>query len=450
MLSRIAKFFWPDLSEVEIKKYGMLSMAFFFIIGAYWLLRPLKDGFFFSAVGGKYQPTAKMLSVVIVGILVMVYSKLVDIVEKHNLFYILGSIYTVLFALVAYVVSFPVEGPQALSPAVLRFFGWATYFIIESFGSIVVALFWSFTASVSDAKSAKKGYSLVIAGAQIGAIFGPFMATYAKSWGLMPLFLIGTVSIMLMMVVINRFMAVTPKEQLEINKQEVKSESAPKTGFLEGLKLLVTRPYLLGIFAVVTIYEVVGTIVDYQMKMQAQALPQYASRESLTAFLGVFGMSANALAFFMALLGTGYMMKKLGLRFCLLTFPIVLGLAVSGLYAAYTWGNFNPMMLLWATFGVMMIAKGLSYALNNPSKEMMYIPTSKDVKFKSKGWIDMFGSRSSKAIGAAFTDSLKGNAYNLMAYGTILSLGFIGVWIVVAFFVSNKFERLTAEGKIVE
>ncbi len=449
MLSRIIKFFWPDLNNDEIKKYGLLSMTFFFIIGTYWLLRPLKDGFFFSTVGGTFQPTAKMLSVVIVGLLVMVYSKLVDIVKKHNLFYVLGSIYAVLFAIVAYVIGLPVSGPGALNPSILKFFGWATYFIIESFGSIVVALFWSFTASVSDAKTAKKGYSLVVVGAQVGAIFGPFMATNAEVLGLRTLFVIGSLGIVMMMFVVKRFMAVIPTEQLELGKPETTS-TAKKTGFMEGLKLLLTRPYLLGIFAVVTIYEVVGTIVDYQMKMQAQALPQYASRESLTAFLGVFGMAANTLAFLMALLGTGYMMRKLGLRFCLLTFPIVLGTAVAGLYASYSWGNFNPMMMLWATFGVMMIAKGLSYALNNPAKEMMYIPTSKDVKFKSKGWIDMFGSRSSKALGAAFTDSLKASPHALLAYGTILSLGFIGFWIVAAFFVSSKFERLTSEGKIVE
>ncbi|MFH1461623.1 MAG: Npt1/Npt2 family nucleotide transporter [bacterium] len=448
--SRIIRFFWSDLSDQEIKKYGLLSMTFFFIIGAYWLLRPLKDGFFFSTVGGEYQPTAKMFSVVIVGLLVMVYSKLVDIVEKHKLFYILGTIYAVLFAIIAYIVGIPTSGPNALNPAVLKFFGWATYFIIESFGSIIVALFWSFTASISDTKSAKKGYSLVVVGAQIGAIFGPFMATNAKTLGLRVLFAIGAVSIILMMLTVKYFMKIMPKSELEINKKEIKSEEKPKTGFMEGLKLLLTRPYLLGIFAVVTIYEVVGTIVDYQMKMQAQALPQYASRESLTAFLGIFGMAANTLALLMALLGTGYMMKKMGLRFCLLTFPIVLGTAVAGLYIAFTFGNLNPAMLLWATFAVMMIAKGLSYALNNPSKEMMYIPTSKDAKFKSKGWIDMFGSRSAKAGGAAFTNALKHSPHALFAYGTLLSLGFIGVWIVVAIFVSSKFEKLTAKGEIVE
>jgi ATP/ADP translocase len=43
------------------------------------------------------------------------------------------------------------------------------------------------------------------------------------------------------------------------------------------------------------------------------------------------------------------------------------------LYLFYTFGNPTTAQLLWSTFFV---------------KEMMYIPTSKDVKFKAKGFID--------------------------------------------------------------
>lgn len=450
MISNIVKFFWKDLTDQEIRKYGLLSIAFFFTIGGYWLLRPLKDGVFFDFVGGIYQPTAKLMSVVVVSLLVMIYSKLVDMFEKHKLFYVLGSIYTILFTLIGIAVGLPKTGPNTVSPEFLKIVGWSTYFIIESFGSLIVALFWSFTASITDAATAKRVYPMVFAGAQIGAIAGPFMAWHAETLGMRFLFILGTSSVIILMLIIKYFMKVIPVKQLEINKAEIKSEKKPKTGFMEGLKLLLTRPYLFGIFAVVSIYEIVGTIVDFQMKMQAKALPQYATKEAFTSFLGIFGMAANTLAFFMVLLGTGYMMKKFGLRFCLLTFPITLGSAVAVLYGFYHWGNVSAVTMLWLTFTVMMIAKGLSYALNNPSKEMMYIPTSKDAKFKTKGWIDMFGSRSSKAAGAAFNNLLKSNYAMLMGYGTLLSLGFIGLWIVAAIFVSGKFNKLTAQGKIIE
>ena len=51
---------------------------------------------------------------------------------------------------------------------------------------------------------------------------------------------------------------------------------------------------------------------------------------------------------------------------------------------------------MWATFAAMMIITATSYAVNNPVKEMMYIPTSKDAKFKAKGLVDMIGGRGGK------------------------------------------------------
>ena len=80
----------------------------------------------------------------------------------------------------------------------------------------------------------------------------------------------------------------------------------------------------------------------------------------------------------------------------------------------------------------------------------MYIPTSRDAKFKAKGWIDMFGARGAKAMGSGFNEFLKRTPIALLYYGTILSLGLVSIWVVIAFFVGNKFHRLVKEGKIVK
>jgi AAA family ATP:ADP antiporter len=98
----------------------------------------------------------------------------------------------------------------------------------------------------------------------------------------------------------------------------------------------------------------------------------------------------------------------------------------------------------------MIIAKGLGYAINNPTKEIMYIPTSKDVKFKSKGWIDMFGSRSAKGAGSTVTNTFKHNIADLMVYGTFISLGLTAIWILAALFVGTKNRQLIRDNKIIE
>ena len=63
MVQRMVRAMYGDVSSDEIKKFGLLALTFFFIIGAYWLLRPLKDSIFFGTVGGGYQPIAKQFSI---------------------------------------------------------------------------------------------------------------------------------------------------------------------------------------------------------------------------------------------------------------------------------------------------------------------------------------------------------------------------------------------------
>ncbi len=98
----------------------------------------------------------------------------------------------------------------------------------------------------------------------------------------------------------------------------------------------------------------------------------------------------------------------------------------------------------------MVVLKGVSYAVNNPTKEMMYIPTSKDVKFKSKGWTDMFGGRLGKLSGARVSNVFKHSIPDLMFYGTLFSFGLIGVWMIAAIFVGRKNKELIDKNHIIE
>jgi ATP:ADP antiporter, AAA family len=200
------------------------------------------------------------------------------------------------------------------------------------------------------------------------------------------------------------------------------------------LQLLLTQKYLLGIFAISTIYEVVGTIMDYQMKMLAKEV--YPSTESYTSFVASFGVAVNSLSFCIALLGTSYLLRRLGLRVCLLIFPCAVALVLGSVL-------FFP--VLSVVFAAQVCLKGLSYALNNPTKEMLYIPTNPDVKFKVKSWIDMFGGRSAKALGAFSVDQIKYSIDSLLHFGTLIGFAWVGVWVFSALFVGRTWAVLTQE-----
>lgn len=431
MFSKIKRALWGDITGQEFKRFGMLSLTFLFLIGTYWLMRPLKDTLFMRIVGRSYIPYAKMLSVVILFPLIMLYSKLVDMVEKQKLFYILCTAYASLFIVVSILLKHPTIGMANTATSPDRMLGWLIYIGIESFGSMLPALFWSFVASNTDTASAKKGYGLIIFGAQIGSITGPLLATQAEFIGLPTLLTLVACGVLIVPILIKVFITMYPTaaETTVVNQK--------KTGMFEGLRLLLSRPYLMGILGVATLYEIIGTVVDYQMKFVVDE--SCKTPEQVARFLGWFGASANSLTLIFALLGTAFFIRRFGLTICLVLFPVCVGLVIV---------NIMTFPSLTTLFVGMIVIKGLSYALNNPCKEIMYIPTSKDAKFKAKSWIDSFGGRSSKAVGSGI-NAIFVNMADLLLYGSLISLGIVGIWIAVAMYVGKTNKKLVETGTVI-
>jgi AAA family ATP:ADP antiporter len=194
----------------------------------------------------------------------------------------------------------------------------------------------------------------------------------------------------------------------------------------------------MSIFVVATFFEVIETVFDYQLKTLANQT--YHSAAAVTEFDAIYGFMVNLLSFVFALVGTSFFIRNFGLRFCLVAFPLTVACSVICMWSFYG---------LWVlAFGLVAI-KGLSYALNNPCKEILYIPTSTDIKFKAKSWIDVFGSRSLKGVGGVINACFPLIA-DLAVYGTMISLGIIGLWLPVARYVSKRNHVLVQEGKIIE
>jgi AAA family ATP:ADP antiporter len=420
----------------EKKKFYILALTFLFLIGVYWLLRSIKDGILASTVGLSYQPVAKMMSLCFLVPLILLYSKLVDIFRKHLLFYFIGGFYSCLFLVIGYFLDMPGIGLENTVQDPSRLIGWISYLGIESFGSLMVALFWSFVASSTSPESAKLGYPIIITGAQVGSISGPFLVTQSESLGIPNLMYISFSWIILIILLIAIYVRVIPENLTGISDQSESGDGKKNTGMLEGLRLLFKYKYIAGIFCVATFYEIVGTILDFQMKVLARQV--YTTPETFSTFMAHFGMGCNLATMAISLLGTSFIMRKWGLTVCITLFPVTVGAVVTFVY-------FSPSKEIF--FTAMIIIKCFTYSLNNPAKEIMYIPTSKDIKFKTKGWIDMFGSRSMKAIGSLVNNTFKESTQMLLTYGTIMSLGVVFVWIFVAAYVGKTFEQLTKENK---
>lgn len=237
-------------------------------------------------------------------------NKLLDLYPKHYLFYMMGIAYGILFAVMGLLLLHPTIGLTNTQADPTRLLGWISYVTIESFGSMVVQCYWALVNSSVDVHFAKKNFGLIVAGAQIGSILGPTIATQAATVGIPTLYLIGA-SIMFFMVAamyyyMQRFGDKT--EELEVESSSVKQsetstkKSGKEEGIMEGFYLFYEHDYVKGIFLVSSLYMVQVTVVDYMMKVLAKERytlmypddPQ-AAVQNFASFMGYFGQVRPAL-----------------------------------------------------------------------------------------------------------------------------------------------------------
>jgi len=445
MLPKPLRFIWGDLSLSEFKKFGLFSLALMLTIGPYWMLRGIREAIFIDLVGVRWQPWGKIVSFLLIIPLVLIYSKLVDLFKKERLFFVIYPFYIISFLSIAIFIAYPNNSFISLIYIIFPFLnwipgnivGWISYVIIESFGALTPALFWSFVATQTKTDEAKRGYGMILSITQVGTISGTFIvANYAHQLGLPTMIYFACACIVFVPFIINHSLTLNKHKPTKI---AFLRPDKPKTGFLEGLRLLITNPYLLGIFVITTGYEVVGTMLEFQMNLLAHQV--YPTKEAFAAFYARYGMFANSLTLIFALVGTSFFLQKFGLRICLLLFPITTGLVICGV---------RTLPILSVVFTSMVILKGLAYALNNPAKEILYIPTTRDIKFKAKSWIDVFGIRSIKASGSSINALFRDLApITTITYTTPILLTIISAWAIIARFVGVKHHKLIQKNQIV-
>lgn len=451
MLKRLATTLLGNFeSREELKKFVILGFIFCGIILIYWALRPMKDGIFNAMIGIAYQPWAKGLSLILMLPIVLLYSKLVDMFPRHKVFYFLTGLYGVIALIMFFCFSDPSIGLANTIKSPTRIIGWVWYIWVESFGSLIVALFWAIVSDITSPDSAKRGFPLIALLGQIGNILGPLFMN-AKRLGFSssaPVVGILAGIIFAMGILFWVFMHVTPADQLRGYHSEGEAEVESEPGFFEGLKLLLTRGYLLGLFLIISIYEIIVTVLDYHFKWTASLT--YTTEVDYSAYLAYYGCMTGVVSTVCVLFGINKIQRVLGMKVSLVMLPLLTAFAVLMI-------KFNPQSLL-VVFWIVVLAKAVNYALNQPTLKQLYIPTSKDTKYKAQAWIEMFGGRFSKGSGSyintfqgplvAHYGPIDGIARFLM-FSSMVSFGLVGVWLFVAIYVAKTYDKAIKEKRIV-
>ncbi len=438
------------------KKIWFLSSIFFLLSACQAIWRPLKTSIFAKTVGATFTPDAKLGVLFVLIPLIIIYSKLVDWLRRHQLLYVFtlfhgvgGLIFTLLFM-------HPILGLSNTLIASDRFTGWAFYFFMESFSAFLSTSFWSFADSINDPQNAQKSYSFFVMGSKVGGICSSAILYSVLTWGRWPDTIIlpysllsGSIMLCIAAVVVYLLIKTVPGHALhgyEVAYQKEKQKEHVKQtmwesfkGAFDGIITMIKFPYVMGIFLLVLFYEIMIVIFDYRVLMIADAA--HSTAGELTAYYALYYLCMHGVGLFIALFGTLPLQRWASPQALLFVFPLIsLGL----IFCSYTFPTAEMFFI------ILVFLRALNYAFNHPTREMLYIPTTKNVKFKAKAWTDAFGSRIAKGSGAFLTLLMKrATPIYALFISTAISSSLLAAWIIVVYFIGKTMQDAINNNKVI-
>jgi len=451
-LRLLMKFVRFNFGEFEINEFcKFLKMGFIFtiIIGIYWTLRPLKDSLFMQLVDKVYLPYAKTVSLLIIIPLVIFYTKFLGHISREKMLILLTTYYgflTLVFSIAMLITQAPPEDIAA-RPLLLwtgtKVLGYVWYVYVESFGSLLIPLFWVFATDTTKTLSAKKGFPFIVALGQIGGIIFPFSIGGLPYHFSLPndslsIAILGLLTFTIIPLIRN-FLRTVPKHLL-LSFEEKKESfgSIVNPGFLEGVRLVKKHKYLLGILSINLIYGTILTIIDFNFKFRVGSVYEGVA---LTHYLSLYGSSINIVTFLCLILGITKITNFFGIRSVLILIPCVVGGILFG---------FLTLESLHILFAFVVGLRGINYALNGPTIKQLYIPITKNSRYKAEAWIESFGSRGAKEAGSLFNMLLRplqsayGAALGHEIYLTLvggIGISLLVLWEINAVYIGKRFQK---------
>lgn len=447
---------WSVHKESRMKVL-LLGLVFFCLSACQAIWRPLKSSIFAKIVGAHAVANAKLYFLFYLVPLLIFYSFLVDRLKRHQLLYIFSLFHGIggalFFAIFSY---FPIATIQA-TPS-LKAFGWLFYFLMESFSAFLSTVFWSFANSINTPEEAQNTYGFLVMGSKTGGILAAGALYLAlnritssltpTATGLLPQSILAGCALLFASVfAVATLIRLVPEHQMvgyknesyEEDEEEDSSVSTGIKGILDGLLSIVKYPYVAGITSLVLLYEIMIVILDYRVLLTADAA--YSTAESLTQYYALQYMCMHGIGLFFVLFGTVPLQRLSNIRVALFAFPLVSSLLVS---ATYFWPT--P----FCFFITLVLVRALNYAVNHPTRETLYIPTTKAIRYKAKAWTDAFGSRLAKAAGSLF--NIVTNSYGthiVSQLSAVVNAGIISIWLLVASSLGVAFVKTVEEKKLI-
>ena len=312
-----------DIRRSELPLALLMFSYFFLVITSFWILKPIKKSLFIQfydqagldllgwhLTGPQAELLAKVLNMVVAFVAVAVFTWLVRHFRRQKLSFIFTF-----FFLASYVVyTFLIHSPRSLTV-------WSFYLFGDLFSTLMVATFFAFLNDSVTPDAAKRLYGLIGLGGVAGGVFGTttVRVLIARIQVVGWLWICFGLGLLILAVAFGAGRMVErnppPEPEPEPSEVEQKGEGNPA---LEGARLVFRSPYLLSIVAIVGLYEIVSTVMDFQF---TSTIAHYLDGPAIgKQFSTVFAIT-NIVSMLVQLFLSSLVMSRLGVGVALLILP---------------------------------------------------------------------------------------------------------------------------------
>ncbi len=367
------------VEEDEVAPMLWACLYFFFILAAYFVIRPIRDE---MGVAGGVRNLPWLFLGTLVGMLLIhpLFTTLVSRLPRRLFIPLSYGFFAVNLAFFWLLFRFL---PNTDGIWVGRiFFVWTSIFNL-----FVVSIFWSLMADLFRPAQAKRLFGFVAVGGTGGAVAGSaataFLATRITPTNLL---LLSVVLLAAASLAARQLMQAAPEPE---TGGAGGADRPLGGGVLDGIRTVIASPYLLGIAGYMLLYTMTATFLYFQQAEIVEA--SFADRTARTVFFARIDLAVNTLTVITQIFLTGRIVRRIGVALALAALPLVcvLGFAAVGI---------APTLMTIAVFQV--LRRSSNYAVARPCREMLYTVIPREAKYKAKNFIDTFVYRVGDQVGA--------------------------------------------------
>jgi AAA family ATP:ADP antiporter len=407
----------------------LLTLNVYLILTSYYIIKPVREALILAGGGAEIKSYASFLSALLLLLAVPLYAWLASRLPRRAL------INGVTLFFVACLAAF-----WLLARAGVPYLGVAFFLWVAIFSMSVVAQFWSFANDVYTPEQGKRLFAIVAFGASAGAVSGSWVVSRLIGWlGVHQMLLLAAAILLASLAATN---AVDGRERRAGPAARPAEEPLPPGG---AFGLVRRNRYLLGIALLLMVLNWVNTTGEYILgkvvsseaaaRVAAGTSGGLAEGEWIGKFYAQFFLGVNVLGLFLQLVVVSRILKYLGVRVALLALPVI---AMGG-YASLA---FVP--LLSVVGWVKTVENATDYSLQNTVRNVLFLPTTREQKYKAKQAIDTFFVRAGDGLSAGLV--FAGTQVLALAprHFAMINMALVAVWLALAIAVGRENARLTA------